>query len=141
MAKKKVFVSFDYEKDRFYYYLLKAWDANSNFNFVFSDYTSKEIQSDDVSAVKRALSRKIGESTYTLVIIGEDANRPHPERYSIGYKNWQNYEVAKSVERGNKLVGVKINRNYSAPEEMIGVGASWALSFSQNSIINALNNA
>ena len=63
MAKKKVFVSFDYEKDKNYYYLMLAWNENPNFDFVFSDYTSKEIKSDSVSTVKRALSRKIGEST------------------------------------------------------------------------------
>ena len=27
MAKKTVFISFDYENDRNYYYLLKAWAA------------------------------------------------------------------------------------------------------------------
>lgn len=141
MAKKKVFISFDYEKDKHYYYLLKAWDANSNFEFIFSDYTSKEIKSDDVDVVKRALSRKIGESTYTLVIVGEDANKKHTDSVKIGYKNWQNYEVAKSVERKNKIVGIKINSLYSAPEEMLGVGASWASSFTQEKIIEALNKA
>lgn len=141
MAKKKVFISFDYEKDKHYYYLLTAWDANSDFEFVFSDYTSKEIKSDDVDVVKRALSRKIGESTYTLVIVGEDANKKHSDSEKIGYKNWQNYEVAKSVERGNKIVGIKINNLYSAPEEMLGVGASWASSFTQLKIIEALNKA
>lgn len=141
MAKKTVFVSFDYDEDKSYYYLMKAWDANSNFDFVFSDYTSKEIDSDDVATVKRALSRKIGEATYTLVIIGKDANKKHEDSKEIGYINWQNYEVAKSVERGNKLVGVKIKSTYSAPKEMIGVGASWASSFTQEKIIAALNEA
>ena len=56
MAKKKVFVSFDYEKDKQYYYLLKAWDANSNFEFSFSDYTSREIQSDSIPVVKANLT-------------------------------------------------------------------------------------
>ena len=141
MAKKHVFVSFDYEKDRRYYSLMKAWDKNPNFDFLFSDYTSKEINSDDVAVVKRALSRKIGESTYTLVIIGEDANKKHPDRLEIGYTNWQNYEVAKSVERGNKIIGVKILNSYSAPTEMLNVGASWASSFEQAKIIKALNEA
>ncbi|QIB56573.1 TIR domain-containing protein [Blautia producta] len=141
MAKKKVFVSFDYEKDKNYYYLMLAWNENPNFDFVFSDYTSKEIKSDSVSTVKRALSRKIGESTYTLVIVGQDANKKHPDSIEIGYRNWQNYEVAKSIERGNKIIGVKINNFYSAPEEMLGVGASWASSFTQDKIISALNNA
>lgn len=140
MTKKKVFISFDYDKDKHYYYLMKAWDANSNFEFIFSDYTSKEIKSEDVDVVKRALSRKINEATYTLVIIGEDANRRHKDSKKIGYINWQNYEVAKSNDSKNKLVGVKIKNVYSAPEEMIGAGASWASEFTQEKIIAALNN-
>ena len=141
MAKKKVFVSFDYDKDKLYYYLMKAWDANPSFDFVFSDYSSKEIDSDDVAVVKRALSRKIGEATYSLIIVGEDANKKHKDSKEIGYTNWQNYEVAKSVEHKNKLVGVKIKSIYSAPTEMLGVGASWASSFTQEKIIDALNDA
>lgn len=58
MSKKKVFVSFDYENDREYYYLMKAWNANPKFDFVFSDYSSREIQSDSVSVVKSCLSKK-----------------------------------------------------------------------------------
>ena len=107
--KKKVFISFDYENDKRYYYIMKAWDVNSNFEFCFSDYTSREIQSDSVDVVKRALSRKIGEVTYPLVIIGKEANKRHKNAALIGYRNWQNYEVAKSVERGNGLIGVKID--------------------------------
>ncbi|MEG0498219.1 MAG: TIR domain-containing protein [Carnobacterium sp.] len=141
MAKKKVFVSFDYEEDKHYYYLLKAWDANDSFDFIFSDYSSKEINSDSVSVVKQSLSRRINEATYTLVIVGKDANKKHSDSTEIGYKNWQNYEVAKSIEHGNKLVGVKINSNYSAPEELLGVGAKWALSFKEENILSALSEA
>ena len=141
MAKKKVFISFDYEKDKHYYYLMKAWDANSDFEFVFSDYTSKEIKSDDVATVKRALSRKIGEATHTLVIIGKEANKTHEDSSEIGYKNWQNYEIAKSVERNNKIIGVKIDRTYESPEEILNIGATWAYSFTQEKIIEALKNA
>jgi hypothetical protein len=35
MAKKKVFVSFDYDNDKRYKTLLKAWDANPNFDTSF----------------------------------------------------------------------------------------------------------
>jgi hypothetical protein len=141
MAKKKVFVSFDYEKDKQYYYLLKAWDANSNFEFSFSDYTSREIQSDSIPVVKANLTKKIKEATYTLVIVGEDANKRHKDYLEIGYKNWQNFEIAKSKENANKLVGVKIDKSYSSPDELLNSGASWALSFTQEKIIEALNNA
>lgn len=80
------------------YYLLKAWDANSNFEFSFSDYTSREIQSDSIPVVKANLTKKIKEATYTLVIVGEDANKLHKDHKEIGYRNWQNFEIAKSKE-------------------------------------------
>ena len=43
MAKKKIFVSYDYDNDRHYKNLLLAWDTNRVFDFGFSD------QSADVS--------------------------------------------------------------------------------------------
>jgi hypothetical protein len=141
MAKKKGFVSLDYEEDKHYYFLLKAWDANSDFEFSFSDYTSKEIQSDSVPVIKTNLTKKIKEATYTLVLVGAGANRRHKDAAEIGYKNWQNFEVAQSKANRNKLVGVKIDRANESPDELLNAGASWALSFSQNSIIDALNKA
>jgi hypothetical protein len=141
MAKKKVFVSFDYENDKRYYFLLKAWDANSDFEFSFSDYTSKEIQSDSVPVIKANLTKKINEATYTLVIVGAEANRRHKDAVEIGYKNWQNFEVAQSKANHNKLVGVKIDRSNESPDELLNSGVSWAFSFTQNSIIDALNKA
>lgn len=141
MAKKKVFVSFDYENDKHYKALLKAWDANPDFDFYFSDYSSSEINSSSVSVVKQALSKKINEANYTLVIVGKEANKQHKDHKEIGYKNWLNYEVAKSKEHGNKLVGVKIDKAYDSPEQLLNVGAGWAMSFTQETIIKALNNA
>jgi len=141
MAKKKVFVSFDYDKDKHYKFLLQAWDANPEFEFSFSDMSSNEIKTDDISRVKAGLTAKINQATYTLVIVGEDANKRHKDYKEIGYKNWQNFEVARSVEHGNKLVGVKISSTYAAPEEMLGQGATWALTFTQDAIIKALNDA
>jgi len=139
MAKKKIFVSFDFDNDKRYKYLLEAWDKNLDFDFTFSDQTSKEIKTDDISRVKGALTTKIRNSTYTLVIIGEKSNSQHPDHKEIGYKNWQNWEITKSKEAFNKLVAVKINRIFSAPDELLGAKASWAYSFDQQEIIEAIN--
>lgn len=141
MAKKKVFISFDYEDDRDYRYLLSAWDRNTNFEFTFSDLTPSEIQSWRIDRIKAALTRKINQATYTLVIVGKNANKRHPDWREIGYRNWINFEVAKSKENGNKLVGVKINKSYESPEELLGSGASWAMSFTQQAIMKALEDA
>jgi hypothetical protein len=141
MSKKKVFVSFDYDNDKHYKALLKAWDANPNFDFYFSDLSSKEINSESIPVVKQALSRKINEANYTLVIVGKEANKQHDDYREIGYKNWLNYEIAKSKEHKNKLIGVKLDRNNESPEDLINSGASWAISFTRDAIIKALNDA
>lgn len=141
MAKKKVFVSFDYENDKHYKFLLEAWDKNKNNDFEFSDFSSREIQTDSVSVVKQQLSKKINSATYTLVIVGKEANKQHKDHKEIGYKNWINYEVAKSKEHGNKLVAIKIDKAYESPDELLNAGATWAMSFTQEAIIKALTDA
>lgn len=84
---------------------------------------------------------KIAQADYTLVIIGKEANKQHKDSYYIGYRNWQNYEIARSKAYGNRLVAVKFDYQYDSPEELLGSGASWAYSFNRDSILRALNNA
>lgn len=141
MAKKKVFVSFDYENDRRYKFLLEAWDANPNFDFIFKDETPREIQSYDISRIKAALTAKINNATYTLVIIGKEANKLHKDWQKIGFRNWINFEIHQSKLNKNKIVAVKIDYTYESPEEIINEGASWAYSFTQEAVLKALNNA
>ncbi len=141
MAKKNVFVSFDYDNDKHYKFLLEAWDANSEFDFSFSDLSSQEIKSWDIPRIKAALTRKINSATYTLVLVGKEANKKHSDSDEIGYKNWLNYEIAKSKSNKNKLVGVKLSSTNTSPDELLGSGAKWALSFKQDAIIKALNEA
>jgi len=141
MAKKKVFVSFDYDNDKHYKYLLEAWDATPDFDFHFSDLSSSEIDSWAIPRIKGALTTKINAATYTLIIVGKEANKKHADSEEIGYKNWLNFEIAKSKTNGNKLVGVKISSTNTSPDELLNSGASWAMSFTQDTIIKALNAA
>lgn len=141
MAKKKVFISFDYENDKNYKNLLVAWDKNKDFDFYFNDKSSGEIDSDDVSRVKAALTTKINNSTHTLVIIGKEANKQHKNHKEIGYTNWLNFEIAKSKANKNKLIGVKIDKNYTSPDEILNSSTSWAMSFTFDSIKKALDEA
>lgn len=134
MGKLKIFVSFDYDNDRQYKYLLNAISENPYFEFSFHDRTPGEIQSNDVGRVKAVLTRKISEADCTLVIVGREANKPHRHRLLIGYRNWQAFEVAKSVELGKKIVAVKIKREYEALNELYRVGAKWVYSFTIDGI-------
>ncbi len=141
MAKKKVFISFDYEDDKHYKYLLNAWSNNLDFDFEIVDRTPPEIQSDCIAVIKSNLTKRIKSASHTLVIVGKNANKRHPDWREIGYRNWINFEVAKSKEHGKKLVGVKIKRSYESPEELLESGASWAMSFTEEAITKALNDA
>ncbi|MCL4535292.1 MAG: TIR domain-containing protein [Chloroflexi bacterium] len=141
MAKKPVCVSFDFENDRGYKYLMEAWDANPNFDFVFADVTPNEIQSNSIPRIKAVLTSKINSAKYTIVIIGKEANKRHKDYKEIGYRNWLNFEIARSKDNNNKLVAVKIDATYESPEEILGAGAKWAMSFTQANILKALNEA
>ena len=138
MAKPKIFVSFDFEKDRQYKYTLNMWNSNPNFEFTCDDRSPSEIQTESVSVVKNVLSRKINEAAVVVVIIGEDANRLHRDWREIGYRNWQNYEIAKAKELRKRLVAVQISSQYEYPEELSGVNATRVYSFTQDAIIKAV---
>ena len=141
MSNKKVFVSFDYENDRHYKFLLEAWHANPDFSFVFADATPREIDSYNIGRVKAALTTKIKGATHTLVIVGKEANKLHKDRELIGFRNWINFEVYQSKLYGNRIAAVKLDRSYESPEELIDAGAAWAMSFTESAIIKALNEA
>ncbi len=137
----RVFVSFDWDHDRRYKFLLEAWDANPNFSFEFDDATSGEINSDNVGRIKAALTQKIKDATHTLVIVGRYANSWHQHSNLIGFKNWINFEVSQSKAYRNRIAAVKLDMTNDSPDELLNAGVSWAYSFTQESVNRALNDA
>tara|TARA_R110001583_G_C5659583_1_gene409516 strand:+ start:1450 stop:1848 length:399 start_codon:yes stop_codon:yes gene_type:complete len=132
MAKKKIFISYDYDNDKDYKNLLKAWDANGTFDFSFHDHSADvSINSTNAAAIKSAISAKINSATYFLCIVGEKTNK----------SSWVSWEIDKAVELKKKLVAVKIKSTNTSPSELLGVGATWALSFTEVSITKAINDA
>lgn len=130
--KKKVFISYDYENDKHYKNLLLAWDANKQFDFYISDYSADvSINSTDATAIKSVLSRYINQGTVFLVIVGKKTYK----------SSWVKWEVNKAVELGKKIVAVKTDRENTSPDELLGVGASWAMAFTFDAISRAINNA
>jgi len=141
MSTKRIFISFDYDHDRRYRYLLKALSENPRSDLEFTDVTPEEIQSYDISRIKAVLTRKIREATHTLVIIGKHANSVHPDRAEIGERNWQWWEIKRSIDESNKLIAVKIDRSNPTPDPLYGQNVSWAYSFTVDSIIKAIDSA
>ncbi len=141
MAKKRIFISFDYEHDRNYRYLLKALSENPRSDIDFDDCTPEEIQSLNIPSIKAVLTRKIREATHTLVVVGKHANSYHSDRYEIGCRNWQWWEINKSEEEGKGFIAVKIDRTDPPPDPLYGKGAEWAMSFTVKAIHEAIRRA
>jgi hypothetical protein len=130
--KKKVFISYDYLNDKHYKNLLLAWDANKQFDFYISDYSADvSINSTDAAAIKSVISRYINQSTVFLVIVGTKTYK----------SNWIKWEIEKAVELGKKIVAVKTDKENTSPTELLGIGASWAMSFTYEAISKAIDNA
>lgn len=132
MAKKKVFISYDYDNDRHYKNLLLAWDANRLFDFSIHDHSADvSINSTNASAIKSVLSRYINEVPYFLVIVGSKTYR----------SAWVTWEIEKAVELNKRIIAVKTDRENTSPDALLGVGASWAMSFTYDAITRAIDNA
>jgi hypothetical protein len=132
MAKKKIFISYDYTNDKTYKNLLLAWDKNSDFDFGFYDMSvDVSVDSNDAAAIKRVISARIGDSTYFLCLVGKYTSK----------SKWVAWEIAKAVELKKRLIGVKIDKDNPTPDGLYGVGAKWALSFNFEAIKNAVDEA
>ena len=131
---KKVFVSYDHSEDGRYKELLTAWDANTNFDFEF-DQRSPDTPVDGTEAgvAQVALTEKMKESEYILVIIGKDSHA----------NKWMNWEIQKAKQDGIKLkfAAVKIDRNNVNPDSLPIPATSFAYSFTMEGVINALKQA
>ena len=132
MAKKKIFISYDYENDGYWKNLLVAWDANSLFDFSLND-TSVDVSVDstNAAAIKRAISARINNATYFLCIVGKKTHK----------SGWVKWEIEKAVDLKKKLVAVKTDSENTSPDALFGVSANWAMSFTFDSITKAIGAA
>ena len=130
MAKKTVFISFDYDNDAHYKNLLLAWDKNSEFDFGFYDGSLKDaIDSTNAVYIKSKIKPKILAARRLLCIIGAKTSK----------SKWIDWEIQTAKDNSKKLIGVKIAKDNTSPSGLIGAGATWALSFNFTAIKNALD--
>lgn len=131
---KRVFVSYDHSEDAKYRRLLEAWSANASFKFSFDERSPKEpIDSKRSDVIKAALTKKMKESEYLLVIVGA---RAHTSK-------WMAWEIARAQQSdvNLRLAVVKIDRSFATPAGLRSAGAAWAYGFTRDGILTALRNA
>jgi hypothetical protein len=138
-SRRKICISFDWDNNRSYRYLLSAWLANPKNPLDLEDLTPGAIDTNDVSRVKAVLTTQIRAATHTLVLIGAYANTTHKDSAKIGTRNWIWWEIEQSKAEGNRLVAVKLKSDNPTPDPLYNSGAKWAMSFTQDAIIKAVN--
>jgi hypothetical protein len=134
MPKKAVFISYDHSEDAHYKNLLKAWDANDNFEFEFDQRSPDEpIDSTNAAIIKQGLTKMTQNAEYLLVIVG---NKSHQSK-------WMKWEIsrAKQSDLKLKLAAIKLDNSYTTPSELMNSNTSFAKSFTRDSILAALNSA
>ena len=132
MAKPKIFISYDYDNDKYYKNLLVAWDKNSEVDFSFYDESvDVSVDSTDAAAIKRVISARIGGATHFLCLVGKKTHS----------SDWVAWEIERAKELKKKLVAVKIDSENTSPSGLFGAGVSWAMSFTFDSIKKAIEGA
>ena len=130
MAKKTVFISFDYDNDAHYKNLLLAWDKNKDFDFGFYDGSLRDaINSTNAAYIKGKIKPKILAAGRLLCIVGEKTSK----------SDWIDWEIQIAKDNSKKLIGVKTAKDNTSPLGLIGSSATWALSFNFDAIKKALD--
>ncbi|MBI2998349.1 MAG: TIR domain-containing protein [Deltaproteobacteria bacterium] len=129
MAKNRVFISYDYDHDKASKDRLLGWDANKEFDFISYDQSlDVSVDSNEAAAVKQVLSARIAESSHFLCIVGKQTYR----------SGWAAWATRKAAELKKKLVAVKTDSINNSPSALQGVGASWSMLFTFDSVKKAI---
>lgn len=95
---KHVFLSF-VEEDLSSVILFRGQAKNKKSDLEFDDYSVKKpYNSTDGAYIRSQIAPKIRAASATIVIIGATTST----------SDWVKWEIEKSVEQGNKLIGVKL---------------------------------
>ena len=132
LKKVKVFVSYDYDKDRNFKELLNAWSKNQKFDFKIKDVsTDISINSKDVNYIKKCIAKDISDCNIFLVPIGKDTHK----------SEWVNkFEIPKAFELNKRIVGVLLSKANKIPESFKKYGDLLCDEFNFKNISTLLEN-
>lgn len=132
MTKKRVFISYDYDNDKASKDRLLGWDTDNEFDFSSYDQSfGVAVDSPEAAAIKKDLAVLIRDASCFLCIVGKQTYR----------SGWATWETQKAVELKKHLVAVKTDSINNSPSALQGVGASWSMLFTFDSIKRAIADA
>lgn len=129
--KKKIFISYYYDKDRALKRLLNAWSKNDKFDIDFED-TSADVSLDTSTdeELEYELTKRIKNSDIVLVLIGDNTHS----------RKWVKYEIREAVRLQKTIVAVKHRKSSKSPTVLKGVGAHWVYEFRAKKVSDAIKN-
>lgn len=98
----KIYVSFDGDNDIHYYYLMKAWTENEDFDFELDDAhdlnTARDSSQEE--SIKSQLSIRLQNSKVMILLIGSST------KYLYKFVRW---ELEYALKNNMPIIGVNIN--------------------------------
>lgn len=140
MANQRVYVSYDPTEDSACREELLSWAEGSGWEFLFPE-PATGAPDEDIESNRDARVTLIGDTRYTLVLVGGNANQRHPLHARIGGRNWMNWEIEESIRGRNRVAAVKLDWSNTSPDALAGTHASWARGFRKEALFDALENA
>lgn len=102
---KHVFLSF-VEEDLTAVNLFRGQAKNKNSALIFDDYSVKTpYNSTNAAYIRQQITEKIRAASVTICLIGAKTHS----------SSWVEWEIDKSADLGNKLIGVRLTTNGLAP--------------------------
>ena len=124
-----MFISFDYDNDKFYKNLLVDWDKNGVFDFTFSDdFVNIPVNGTDAGLIRLVISEHISDCPIFLCIVGEQTHK----------NDWVTWQIDKAIELEKKIIAVKTDRSNTIPAGLDSSKTTWAFKFNFDSIKKAV---
>lgn len=110
---KHIFLSF-VEEDLDLVRLFRGQAKNKKSALEFDDYSVKvPYNSTNAAYIRSQISAKIRAASVTIVLIGDETYK----------SDWVAWEIDKSVELGNKVIGVRLKNGVVTPAALISARA------------------
>lgn len=129
MAAKTVFISFNYDMNRYFKNVLLSWDKNREYSFQFYDASLRDLfDSANGDYLKAKLKAMIQDASQVLFVIGEKCAR----------SKWVAWEAQLAFELGKPVAAVKVDQNCPTPKALQGQSVNWASAFEFAAIKSAI---
>lgn len=114
MTTRSVFISYEgSDRKKAKGFRLLRWNKNVDVDF-HDRHLLDPVDSTDDAYVRRCINDQLNGTSTTVVLIGEETNN----------SDWVDYEIERSIEKGNGLLGIKLPgiSNECIPDQLVDNG-------------------